>query len=165
MIGTTRRVAGWLAVLGVLGACGGPQATFTATWLGPDGEPSERGRDYRDYTYEVRADVGPDHCDWQSVVFLRVGWPLGRTVGVSLGSTEGDSRTYVRDADGVLASWPGSAGLDLDAVLPEQVEPTGYRTGDVELWFGPDGGDRYAYLRSPDGVERWPRDTEGIACA
>ena len=133
---------------------------FTEVWTGPDGQPAERGES-REFTYEVRADEGPDHCEWQSAVFLRVGWPLGTTQGVTVGP-DGESREYVRDAEGAI---PYMEGLDLDAALPAGAEPTGYTTGDVELWFGEDGGAAWAYVVRGDGqVERWPRPVEPIAC-
>lgn len=134
---------------------------FTGVWTGPDGQPAERGES-REFTYEVKADPGADHCDWDSAVRLGVGWPLGTTQGITVGSRIGDQRTYIRDPEGAI---PFTEGLDLDAELPTGAEPTGYRTGDVALWFGDDRGDRWAYLVRADGtVERWPRDVEGIAC-
>jgi hypothetical protein len=152
-----------VAVLAVGGswwsAVGSDTGTFTGGWTGPDGRPAARGES-REFTYEVSAFEGPDHCEWQSAVFLNVGWPLGTTQGVTVGPS--DSRSYIRDAEGAL---PFTEGLDLDTELPPGATPTGYRTGDVELWFGDDGGDRWAYLVRGDGtVERWPRDVENVAC-
>jgi len=54
--------------------------------------------------------------------------------------------------------------LDLDAPLPDDAAATGYRTERVELWLGADRGDRYVYMRTEHGVERWPRAREPIGC-
>jgi hypothetical protein len=108
----------------------------------------------------------PDHCDWEKAVVLQVPWPLGTTT-YFIGPNEAPLRQYTRDADGVLARFPDAfrGELELDATLPEGSRPTGYRLGEVELWFGPDRGEDYAYLVNPDGVERWPIEVESILCA
>lgn len=132
---------------------------YTGQWVDGEGSPASRGES-RDFTYEVRASVGPEHCDWDSVVFLRVGWPLGTTQGIGLPDS---ARKYIRDPDNVVRF---RDGLQLDAALPEGSTSTGYSTGDVELWLGPEGGDEYVYLvEDPDDVERWPRALEPPACA
>jgi heat shock protein HslJ len=138
-------------------------SAFIGTWHGPDGEPAERG-DGAD-AFEVTAHVGARHCAWESVVFLSVAWPLGTTYhsGEELGR---GMRQYIRDPEGVFSGvdWlPHS--FDSDVELPDSAQNTGYHTDGAQLWFGPDDGDKYAYLETERGVERWPRAREVVGCA
>lgn len=98
----------------------------------------------------VGASTGPDHCGWESAVFLTVGLPLGT------GSrTSNHTRTYVRDPDRVV---PGQRRtLATSAALPSSAHATGYRLDGVELWLGADQT-QFAYLVGSVGtdVERWP---------
>lgn len=107
----------------------------------------------------------PDHCGWQEAVVLQVVWPLGTTYVI--GPDAAEVREFMRDPDGALPDVPGAyrSELDLAAELPDGARPTGYAVGDVELWFGPDGGEEYAYLVRGEATERWPREFEEIACA
>ncbi len=136
-------------------------STFTGTWLGPDGQPAERDGRSRDMKYELVVFLGPDHCEWQSVAFMHAGWPLGTTVAI--GPDQPPSRTFLRDAEDVFEDPELQAGLQLDSTLPEGSKNTGFRTGDVELWLGPDEGEEY--LKGPSWVERWPHDPEPPGCA
>lgn len=168
----------WLAVVAsvalavVLGGCDelpGVSSEYAprslvADWSGPDGQPASRNA----RSFEVRSRRGPEHCDWQSVVFLRIAWPLGTTRESGESGDAEELRTYVRDPEGALEGRDSDlAGqLDLDAELRADSTATGYQMPSAELWFGPDGGDRYAYLVRDDGtVERWPRAEEEILCA
>lgn len=140
-----------------------PLSTFTGVWYGPDGKPAERG-DGPNRTFEVAAQQGARHCDWESAVILSVAWPLGATY--EIGPDTPPLRQYVRDPQEQLSGFKVPGQLDLDAQLPEGSRYTGYHTGRAELWFGSDGGDRYVYLKTDKGVERWPRvHDELIACA
>lgn len=132
---------------------------FTGTWYGPDGAPAERGHG-ENHTYEVEAHPGSSHCEWEGVVFLNVGWPLGTTNGSGLPD---EHRKYIRDPAGVTRS-RADGELDLDAYAPNGAQDSGYGTGDVDLWFGEDGGATFAYLYTARGVERWPRVKEAVAC-
>ena len=167
-------LGGVIAVL--LAGCGQPASSvsapspqeravdaFTGPWAGPDGEPAERGGRSRDMEYELVVYPGPDHCDWQSVAFMHAGWPLGTTIAVGPGQPT--SRTFVRDADSSLGDPELQAGLDLDAELPAGSTNTGFQSGEIELWLGPDRGEQYAYLKGATWVERWPHDPEPPGCA
>ena len=139
-------------------------SAFIGTWHGPDGEPAERGEGAEE-AFEVTAHVGARHCNWESVVFLLVAWPLGATYqsGEEFGR---GMRQYLRDPEGVFSGvdWlPDS--FDPDAELPDDAQNTGYHTDGAQLWFGPDDGDEYAYLETERGVERWPRAREVFGCA
>jgi hypothetical protein len=110
-------------------------------WTGRDG--------HRVPTTTLSSFAGAEHCDWQSAHFL----DLGRGK---------DLRQYVRDPDGVLDRDGLTAGYDGKAKLPGDARDTGYRLGDRELWLTPDRST--AYVRTPDGVEAWPRAKQFIAC-
>lgn len=90
--------------------------------------------------------AGPEHCGRQSAHFLEL-----------------DHRTYVRDPEGVL----GGEGL-LRAPyrehvrMPAHARDTGYHYRDRHLWLT-DGKDT-AYVRTPDGVEAWPRTEHDTGC-
>lgn len=157
-----RRTLSLLAVL-LLGACSpvadDPAARFVADWRGPDGQPTDRGPT----EFELRVQRGAEHCDWTSVVFLAMAWPLGTTYRAGVDAEPW--REFVRDAEGVLSRPELHRRLELDAELPEDAVATGYENGDVELWLGPDRADEFVYLVSENGTERWPRAQEPIGCA
>ncbi len=136
---------------------------YVGVWTRPDGEPAEQGQGQA-ATFEMASRPMPAHCEWEKAVVLQVPWPLGSTYAI--GSNVA-IRHYTRDADGVLKGFTGHfrGDLDLDAALPAGSQPTGYRLGAVELWFGPDKGEDYAYLVNPDGVEQWPVEVKPILCA
>lgn len=139
-----------------------PASAFTTTWYDAQGRPAERGQD-RNRKFEVQAFVGPRHCDWESVVFLSIVWPLGTTYHT--GPDAPPIYEYVRDPDGKLGDLHPDQALDLDAVMPQEAVFTGYHTDQSELWFGPDEGERFVYLDTDHGVERWPRAVEPPGCA
>lgn len=140
---------------------------FLGIWNGPSGEPAERGAS-QDRTFELSTMRMPDHCDWQEAVVLQVAWPLGTTYANGPDAPDApDVREFMRDPQGVLPHRPGAyrSKLDLDSDLPEDATPNGYSIGGVELWFGPDGGEEFAYLVRAGRSERWPREYEEVACA
>jgi hypothetical protein len=165
----TRRTAtlSTVAILAVLlGACAGAPASgsgapdVTATWYSDDGSVATRSN----RSFEVHGLRGPEHCQWQSVHFLSVLWPPGRKAPGEMDAS--DTRQYVRDAERKLGSGAQLMGdLDLAARLPADAVNSGYHTESVQLWFGPDEGDQYAYLVTEDRTERWPRAREHVACA
>ncbi|MEU6372424.1 hypothetical protein [Streptomyces sp. NPDC046909] len=98
----------------------------------------------------ISSSVGPAHCDWQEAHFLELG--------------EGkDRRLYARDPHDVLGEDMLEAPYREDVTPPADAEDTGYRLGDWRLWLT-DAKDT-AYVRTPDGVEAWPRVKQGMACA
>jgi hypothetical protein len=104
---------------------------------------------------ELNISAGPEHCNWQSAVFMSVGWPLGT---VARRATE--AHRFIRDPNGVVSRELRNA-LVTAIDLPIDARDTGYRNGDLELWFSPTDPDS-AYLRVKNDVERWPRnDSEG----
>lgn len=100
-------------------------------------------------TTEISSSVGSAHCDWQQAYFLDLG-------------VYDDHRKYARDPDGVLEPAMLNAAYDGDVPMPEGARDTGYRLGDRRLWLTDD--ESTAYVRTPDGVEAWPRVKDGLGC-
>jgi hypothetical protein len=98
----------------------------------------------------VETGIGPGHCGWESMVWLR----LGNRVADPL---------YFRDPLGLFS------GLEVgefeeDAVLPPEARPTGDRSARWELFITDDPD--AVWIRTDTGVERWPRSRDpGIGCA
>ena len=103
---------------------------------------------------------GPEHCGWESAVFLHLGRPL---VGEDKGP-EASRRTYVRDPGGLFQDHV-RVPFDEDARVPPDGRYTGYHLGDVELWISPKEEESAVYVVRRDRAERWPRLPEGFACA
>jgi len=132
------------------GACADEGALPIGGWKGPHGEDVPETA-----LHVVR---GPRHCEWQSMAFLHVGWPLGTDVA------QGNLRQYLRDPEGVVAGVRMRSPLDLNATLPEGAFFSGYRNDSAELWLAEDQGRDAVYLRFADHTERWPRPV-GPRCA
>ena len=140
-----------VALLGV--GCGGPAGALSETqWRTLDGAAVDED--------VLNVIQGPQHCDWQSSLWLHLGWPPGTAAG-----SMRNKRQYVRDPEGVLPPESTRPSLDLDTRLPPEARPAGFRSDEAELWFGPDRGSRAVYLRFVGHVERWPRSREIVACA
>jgi hypothetical protein len=125
--------------------------------------------DYPGYTWtrngqavspqELDVSAGGKHCNWQSVTFLTVGWPLGTHWPDS-----SQARQYVRDPDGVVKGGYVSEKLVLRATLPGDALPTGYRHASVQLFLSPSDDDLAIYVVGPDATERWPRSNPRTGC-
>ena len=119
---------------------------FVGTWTDANGDPVAED--------VLSASLGPEHCSWGDIVFLRM----------SRGSDPTDGATYVRDTTAELAAYAeGEWGL---SDPPTQEVPSGFRIGEWELVFD-ERDDRYAYLYNATRglTERWPRLQTDIACA
>ncbi|WP_055713821.1 hypothetical protein [Streptomyces torulosus] len=103
----------------------------------------------------VHSSEGAEHCDWQKAHFLSTGRDGADGSGL-----------YGRDPEGVLPDGMLTSAYDGDVRLPEAARDTGYRYEDEdwELWLVEDDPSK-AYVRTPDGVELWPRVAEGHGCA
>jgi hypothetical protein len=88
---------------------------------------------------------GAEHCDWQDVEFLSLG-----------------KRSYVRDPGGALPRELLRSVYAGDVPMPAGATDTGYRRDGRALWLAADGSS--AYVRTADGIERWPGTTTTIAC-
>ncbi|MGW7047122.1 hypothetical protein ACWGDT_31485 [Streptomyces avermitilis] len=117
-----------------------------------DSKPYEIWTDrdgHRVATTVVSSNDGPEHCGWQSAVFLHTGRGEG-------------GKQYARDPHGVLGRELLTSAYDGQVRMPADAHDTGYRLNDRELWFT---GDRSkAYVRTSDGVELWPATKERVAC-
>jgi len=89
------------------------------------------------------------HCGWQQARLLHIG------EGVEL-------RQYIGDPLGIMPAGSLLAPYDGDATLPAEATASGYRNGDLELWFVPDG--QAIFVVGPDRVELWPRSDPPIGC-
>ena len=127
----------------------GPDDLPRTRWTGGDGRSTEEGM--------VNVIRGPAHCDYETSLWLHLGWPPGTPA-----ETDTQMRQYVRDPEDILGL---ADGLDVQAVLPEAASATEFSADGVELWLGEDGGDAAVYLVFRDHVERWPRSPQIIACA
>ncbi len=104
-------------------------------------------------TGEVLTDnVGPQHCGYESARMLITGADDATT-----------ARMYVRDPNGVFGGWSLLESYAERVEMPDDAAFSGYRSPEgFELWLT--GGDRAAYVVTPEGVERWPRAEELIGC-
>lgn len=108
---------------------------------------------------ELGAIAGPDHCGWQRATMLQIGWPPG-----TVAETGAAARQYVRDPHGVVHIRLRE-GLVMNARLPDDARPTGYRLGSIELYLAPADQDEAIYVVAPAGAERWPRSNPMTLCA
>jgi hypothetical protein len=95
--------------------------------------------------------VGPAHCSWDDTRVISLGTPVGTANAERSGGLQ-----YVRDPNGSYGIAAFVDGFDADATLPSAARDSGFRLGDIELWFVPDD-DSAIYLTGGNGVERWPR--------
>jgi hypothetical protein len=120
----------------------------------PDGSPDVAGT----VLFVFR---GADHCQWQSVTFMHIGWPVG-----TLSNAEGDWRQYVRDPKGLFDDGALHVGYLSDTSLPSDAADTGYHRGPWQLWVSPSQADDAVFVVNADtgAVERWSRATPPILC-
>ena len=92
--------------------------------------------------------AGPEHCDWQDIVFLHLG-----------------DDTFLRDTDGELRDFLRTTYSD-SAALPRHAKDTGFEHDGRRLWLAADGSAAYLVAVEDAGdVERWPAASEPIGCA
>jgi hypothetical protein len=100
----------------------------------------------------VRTDIvismpGPEHCGWQSTVFLYMN----------------REDQFFRDPKGVLAD-ESMGRFKADTKLPKDATDTGYHTKRWRIFTVPAGD--AVYVKTASGtVERWPRARVGVGCA
>ena len=92
---------------------------------------------------------GAAHCGWQQARLLHIG-------------ERDEMRQYIGDPLGIMPAGLLLESYDGDATLPAKATASGYRNGDLELWFVPDG--RAVFVVGPDRVELWPRSDPPIGC-
>ncbi|MEU9479035.1 hypothetical protein [Streptomyces sp. NPDC048191] len=118
-------------------------AAFAAAW-GWEVWTDRHGR--RVPVTRLSSSTGPGHCDWQSAHFLDL-----------------DGASYARDPEGVLGDQLLTAPYRAHVRMPAGAHDTGYRYRHWRLWLTDDKAT--AYVRTPDGVEAWPRIKRGVGCA
>ncbi|MBI5949906.1 MAG: hypothetical protein HY875_17350 [Chloroflexi bacterium] len=87
---------------------------------------------------------GPEHCDWQTIVFLQF-----------------RGKTYAGDPFGILADHTAGP-FDRNARLPSDAKATGYRSGKRQLWTAASDPDA-VFISAGGRAERWPRFDGGCA--
>ena len=116
--------------------------------LDPDGAVvvDESGDPIGDGPLTVR---GAPECGSDLVAILEIEHPLGDL-------QPGETRTYIRDPDGVIPPIELLAPYDGRSALSRDARFTGYETGPYTIWIGEDS-DQYVYLVDGTRVEAWPR--------
>jgi hypothetical protein len=125
-----------------------PPPSIRGMWT-LNGQPAPRNT--------IQLHAGPEHCGWGSMTLLATANVLGQPI------TPMNAREYVRD--------PGNLSKDrtVSAFEPSVLPPgdavfTGYRFGEMELWFIGLRDDVVFVVRN--GIwEQWPRARELFACA
>ena len=97
---------------------------------------------------------GAEHCDWQHITFLSMGYA-------------GADGQYVADRNGEFAGQDLlTTTYDADVVLPSDADDTGYEYDDWHLWLAADRSAAYVVsVADPSQIERWPASRDPIACA
>lgn len=98
----------------------------------------------------IRDFPGPAHCGWQQARLLHIGEDFEHL------------RQFIGDPLGIMPAGTLLEPYDGDATLPHDATASGYRNGDLELWFVPD--ERAVFVVGPDRVELWPRADPPLAC-
>ena len=102
--------------------------------------------------------TGHEHCGWQRVLFLSMGWPPGTKVG-----TSGGYHQYVRDPRGVLDRVQLAGSFVAGTELRADARYTGLERGPWRLWVVP--GDQGAvFVVNGSYAERWPRTDRVVVC-
>ena len=99
------------------------------------------GNDRRVNTTVLSEIVGPEHCGWESTIWLRL-----------------DGALFIRDPRGVLRANTVGA-YEAHATQPRTARSTGYPDAGRIIWRVPTDADSI-YVVSTGGVERWPRATD-----
>jgi hypothetical protein len=143
------------------GAGGGP----SAVWYDSQRRQVPDGTDKASrFALELAVRKGDKHCDWDSVTFLEIAWPLGTVVHSGEGVRQ-RARQYVRGPSSTLRDLSLRSSFDPNASLPENASDTGYQSSDDwQLWISPDDVDRHVYLLNGSRVERWPRTVDFLVC-
>ncbi len=92
---------------------------------------------------------GAPECGSDLVAIIEIDYPLGNL-------QPGETRTYVRDPDGVIPPVELEAPYDGRSSLSNDARFTGYEVGPYTIWIGEDS-DQYVYLVDGPRVEAWPR--------
>ena len=103
-------------------------------------------------TGRVSSSRGPEHCNWQDMMFLRL--------------DEGDldgGQTYVEHPHLELYPDYFTVPYAPKAQLPADARDTGYEHDGQHLWLAPDQS--RAFVGTNDSVAVWPRTIQPLGCA
>ncbi len=130
------------------------------SWFDASGRPVPNGSP-DDTRNVLNVYQGAAHCQWETVTFMNIGWPVG-----TLSNAEGDWRQYVRDPNGLFDDGALHVGYLSDTSLPSDATDTGYHRGAWRLWVSPTQADDAIFVVNADtgAVERWGRATPPIIC-
>lgn len=118
--------------------------------FGPDAVFATGDRVWTNAVGQILRDApGPAHCGWQNARLMHIG------EGAAL-------RQYIGDPVGIMPPDSLLEPYDGAATLPDDASASGYRNGDLELWFVPD--ERAIFVVGSDRVELWPRSNPPIGC-
>lgn len=135
---------------------GGPEGPWFdgSGRLVPNGSPGDTGNVLNVYR-------GAAHCQWESVTFMNIGWPIG-----TLSNAQGDWRQYVRDPQSLFDDGALHVGYLSDTMLPSDAADTGYHRGAWHLWVSPSQAGDAVFVVNADTsiVERWGRADPPILC-
>ena len=138
----------------LVAACGGPRQLV---WRTDEGSPVPSN--------VIRTRIGPEHCDWETVLFLDMGSPIGAEFGRALETVE-----FVRSSDGAVSPHLLLDEFEANTSLPPDAEFAGYvmidsEVGSHELWISEAELERAVYMVRESAVEKWPRAVRQILCA
>lgn len=95
-------------------------------------------------TKVLHARPGPEHCDWQSMIFLTIG-----------------KHTWVRQPQEGLDDFFADP-YDPHTTVPADAIDTGYQHEGDHLWLAADK--RFAYVGQREDAEAWPREVRLLGC-
>ena len=107
--------------------------------------------------FEITTIAGPAHCGWEAAAMMFIAWPPP-TIAPS-----GDrTRQFIRDPQAAVD--PRFREQFRQRVnLPADARSTGFRHGDIEVFFSP-SDETGIYLVSRFDAERWPRSDPQTLC-
>ncbi len=123
-------------------------------WTTADGDPVP--------SKTINTQAGPEHCDWQSVIFMSLAMPVG-----SLANSGTDSIQFLSDPLGVMSGIDGrfKGRFQVDTELPDDAKFSGYTKNGVELWISGSELETGIFMVEGKDVEKWPRVEPKILCA
>jgi hypothetical protein len=148
-----------IAVVLVLVTAGCQGSQFVVGWRDRSGNRPPDGRSASNHhALVVDSRLGPQHCDWTSITFLSLSWPVGTVAHPPDESVRG----FVRDPRRKLsAHLVGSFART--ALLPRDAQDAGFRRRSWRLYVAADGD--AVFLVRGGRVERWPREPTGVGCS
>lgn len=141
-------------------ACSRSADDFVGPWTDATGSAVAANHDHG---FTIASYRGAEHCDWESVIFLEVAWPLGSVIDdVVYDDSVSTPRVFLRDPKGRLADMTRGEFVP-DAVLPADAKATSLTRGNWELWTARSAA-RAVFLVSDGRAERWPEASQLPGC-